>query len=88
MDENHSMKKSILFLSLALTVLIFVSCGKKQVCECVYKDNGKETYRDSSTINEGSEEKNKEACDQGDATTTNTVNGNTTTSTIDCEIKD
>lgn len=69
--------------------LITTSCGKKQTCECVYTDNGTESNRMQSTINEGSEEKNKESCDQGDNVTTTTLsNGYTSTSKIECEIID
>lgn len=87
--QNIYMKKTIFSLGLTLVLLSFFSCGKKQTCECVYKDNGKETNRTQNQINEGSEDKNKESCDQGDNVSQTTLsNGTTSTTSIECEIID
>ena len=81
------MKKTILnFVALSVLAIAISSCSKKYNCHCVYTDNGSVSNETDSEISEGSKEDSQASCDKMDNTTATQLNGNTYTSTTECEI--
>lgn len=81
------MKRTAFLAGAILVTITMTACSKSYNCHCVYKDNGTVTHEDDHKISEGSESKSAASCDKMDATTTSTLNGNTYTSTTECELK-
>lgn len=81
------MKKSvcIVFAAVVLTTGLS-SCSKSYNCHCVYKTNGAVTHEDDHKVNEGSKSKSAASCDQGDNSTTSTLNGTTVVTTTECDL--
>jgi hypothetical protein len=80
------MKNIILILSCVALFISATSCSKAYDCHCVYKTDGTVTHEDTHQVNEGKKEKSATSCNQGDATTTSTLNGNTYVNTTECEL--
>ncbi len=83
------MKKTILnFVALSVIAIAISSCSKKYNCHCVYSSNGSVTNETDNQISEGSKEDSAKSCDEMDNTSTSQLNGQTYTSSTECELKD
>jgi hypothetical protein len=82
------MKKNVCIALAAFVLTIgLTSCSKSYNCHCVYSTNGVVNHEDDNKINEGKKEKSEAKCNEMDNTSSVTLNGYTSVTTTECELR-